>query len=352
LIETLRKLTESYAVALRAYLDGQGEAALLKAYDLGRAALAAKLSVLEVSTVHQVALVRTLLERLAPEERARIEKAASEFSAESLIPFELSAQGAREANQVLQHLNDTLAEKNAEIERQLAALRELQQLKDDLMSLIVHDLRNPLSGMISCLDLLKPSADDDDAATREVFTLAREGARKLSELIDDLLEVRKLEEGKLEVKLEPVLATEIVDEAIATLSSTARLEEVLLDVQVDDAALGFPGDRRLLRRVVENLVSNAIKFSRRNDTVTVVARAEGERAIIEVLDRGPGVAEELRAHLFQKFGSLEARSRGGRRGFGLGLYFVKLVATAHGGSATVEAREGGGSVFRVALPRR
>lgn len=350
--EDLERLTEAYAAGLRAYLNGQGEAALLNAYEVGRAALAAKLSVLELTAVHQVALVRTLLEKLAPGERTRIESMAADYSSESLVPFELTVRGAHEANAVLQRLNQALAEKNAEIQRQLEAVRSLELLKDDLMSLLVHDLRNPLAGMISCLDLLKPRPGDSEYdATLEIVKLAREGARKQSELLEDLLEVRKLEEGKLPLRLELVRLSELVDEAISTHTPTARLEEVHLELDTVDPFLTLEVDRRLIRRVVENLISNALKFSRAHGSVSISVRAVEDRVVLEVKDRGPGVAEELRDRLFQKFGSVEAKTAGGRRGFGLGLYVVRLVATAHGGSVEVAPREGGGTIFRVMLPR-
>lgn len=350
--ELLQRLTDAYAASLRAYLEGHGEEALLKGYDIGREAVASKLSVLEMTAVHQVALVRTLLARLAPEESRKIADMAAEFSAESLLPFELKVRGTHEANAILQQLNETLESKNALIARQLDELRILQALKDDLTSLVVHDLRNPLAGMISCLDLLKPSPGDPNyESTREIVTLAREGARKLSELVDDMLEVRKLEEGKIQLKKEPVVVADLAHDAIATLEPTARLEDVRIELVVEsDPALALDVDPRLMRRVVENLVSNAIKFTAAGSAVTITIRSLGDRLALEVADRGPGVAEELRDRLFQKFGSVEAKARGGRRGFGLGLYFVKLVATAHGGTVEAEARSGGGAVFRVVLP--
>lgn len=350
--EELKRLTDGYASALKAYLEGQGEAALLRAYDLGRAALGGNLSVLEMSTVHQVALVRTLLERLPEAERRRLETMAGAFSAESLLPFEMSVQGTHEANAVLQQLTETLAGKNAEILRQLQELRALESLKDDLMSLIVHDLRNPLAGMLSCLDLLKPRPGDPEyEPTLEIVTLAREGARKLSELLEDLLEVRKLEEGQVKVQRELVVLPELLHEAVATLAPSARLEQITIEVTTRESGLVLEVDRRLMRRMIENLLSNALKFSRPGSTVTLAVRATSDRVFIEVKDRGPGVSAELRGRLFEKFSSVEAKGSGRHRGFGLGLYVVKLVATTHGGGVEVEPREGGGTVFRVALPR-
>lgn len=351
--ETLRKLTERYAQALRRYLEqGGGEAALLDAYDVGRGAVAAKFSVLEMSAMHQAALMETLLARLPAEERAKVAQMASDFSAESLLPFELTARGAREQNAVLHQINETLEAKSAEISRQLAELVSLTTLKDDLLSLIVHDLRNPLAGMMSCVELLMPAPGDANyESTREIVHLAREGARKLNELIEDLLEVKKLEEGKVPIHAEAVSLAEIVREAIATLGPAARLDSIEVHFEAS-GPVELSVDRRLFRRLAENLISNALKFSRPKDTVNVTLAGRDGSVVLEVSDRGPGIAAELRDRLFQKFGNLDARSAGARRGYGLGLYFVKLVATAHGGSVAAEPRDGGGTTFRVHLPPR
>jgi signal transduction histidine kinase len=342
----LQRLTDSYSAALKGYLAGQGEEALLRAYETGREAVAAKLGVLEMSAVHQVALVQVLLERLPKEESERLARLAADFSAESLVPFELTARGTREANLMLQQLNETLEGKNAEIQRQLEELRSLQSLKDDLMSLIVHDLRNPLMGVLSCLDLLKSGTTDE---TREFVKLAVEGTRKLSELIDDILQVRQLEEGKLFLNVEAANPVDLVRQAVATLDASAKLAEVRLELAQSSGIPSLEVDRKLVRRAIENLLSNALKFSPAGSTATVTVRGADPGVAIEVADRGPGVAHDVKDRLFQKFGSLDARSAGSRRGHGLGLYFVKLVATAHGGGVSVREREGGGSVFSLSL---
>ncbi len=346
----LQDLTNRYATALKGYLEGQGEVALLRAYETGREAVAAGFDVLAMSAVHQVALVQVLLERLPAQESRRLAGLAADFSAESLVPFELTVRGTREANAMLQRLNETLEGKNAEIRRQLEEVQQLQSLKDDLMSLIVHDLRNPLMGILSCLDLLKPAPGAAvDPSTREVVKLALEGTRKLSELIDDILEVRQLETGKLELRREPERPLELVKEAAATLDAAAQLTGVTFEIVPGAEALLVPLDRKLVRRSIENLLSNALKFSPSRSAVTVKTSAVESGAAIAVADRGPGIANELRDQLFQKFGSLDARSAGSRRGHGLGLYFVKLVAQAHGGSVTVSERDGGGSVFTLTV---
>jgi signal transduction histidine kinase len=237
-----------------------------------------------------------------------------------------------------------------EIRRQLEELTQLQSLKDDLISLIVHDLRNPLAGVSSCLKLIepKPSAPDP-GGLREMVALAREGLRKLSELVTDLLEVHQLEEKKLELRRERCAVGELLRQAAATLEATARLSGVKLELaQVADVSPAV--DIRLVRRSIENLISNALKFSVEGSAVTLGAERAGEAIAIEVADRGPGLPDELKDRLFTKFASVEKTPSQVRRGYGLGLYVVKLVATAHGGSVEARPREGGGTVFRITLP--
>lgn len=346
----LKPLTDEYTAALRSYLEGGGEAALMRAYDAGKRAVADHVGFLEMSAIHQVALTTVLLDRLPEEERARIARHASEITAESLVPFEISVRGTHESNAMLEELNATLASKNEEIRRQLEELRQLQSLKDDLISLVVHDLRNPIAGMVSCLSLLEPSGTTAaDTEVREIVKLAREGARKASELVDDLLQVRLLEEGKVALRRQPTRLVDVLRQAIATLEGTAKLEGIplQLDAQADPIV---SVDHRLLRRSVENLISNALKVTKEGEPIVVSVREQAPSLLVEVADRGPGLPDDLRARLFQKFASVENHRRGSRRGHGLGLYVVKLVATAHGGEVDAVPRPGGGTVFRLALP--
>ncbi|MBI3726175.1 ATP-binding protein, partial [bacterium] len=110
-------------------------------------------------------------------------------------------------------------------------------------------------------------------------------------------------------------------------------------------------DRKLARRALENLIANAVKYSPRGQPVDIEARV-GERGIeIDVADRGPGIPDELKGTMFEKFGSVEVSRGEARRGYGLGLHLVKLAAEAHGGGVSVRDREGGGSIFRLVLPQ-
>ncbi len=237
-----------------------------------------------------------------------------------------------------------LRRQERQIQRQLAELREVVSLKDELVSLLVHDLRNPLSAMFSALHLLQDSVTEPEA--REDLRLGLDSAAKIRDLVDDLMQVRLLEEGKLKLAVEPADLGEVVRAAVETVRPQAQERRVALDVTTP-AGVSLPLDRKLVRRAVENLLSNAMKYTRGRVEVSVVPGASC--AEVRVGDTGTGIPEAYKPALFEKFGSVEARQGNARRGIGLGLYMVRLVAAAHGGSVSAEDRVGGGTVFRLHL---
>lgn len=251
-------------------------------------------------------------------------------------------QDERIRQQVLQ-----LQQKELVIGEQIEQVQHLQNLKDNLFALIVHDLRNPLAGVAGYLELLKerPTVDPVAATLRDKAALA---AKKLQDLLEEVLEVQRLESGALPVRLEPCSLSAIAHDAVATVEGAARARRIAIAIDcTDDPATTL--DRALVRRSIENLLSNAIKFSPQGEVVTVRIRAQaGPR--VEVADRGPGVTDSTKLRLFEKFASLEARRSGDRRrGFGLGLHLVKLVAETHHGTVFVKDHEGGGAIFGFTL---
>ncbi len=247
----------------------------------------------------------------------------------------------------------TLRAQEEQIHRHLQALERLQALKDDLFSLIMHDLRNPLTGVMGFLELLQHKLEGplpDVEAARRHAGRAAEGARKLHELLEQALEVRRLEEAAVPLRPEAVPLAELAQEAVRTLEGAARARTVDLAVEVE-AVPDLTLDRALARRALENLISNAIKVSPPAAVVTVRVRRADGRVALEVEDLGAGVADAAKPRLFGKFAVFDAPPGEGRpRGFGLGLHLVKLVADAHGGVVSVRDRPGGGSVFGLSFP--
>ncbi len=233
------------------------------------------------------------------------------------------------------------------IRRQVEELRQLDALKDDLVSLMVHDMRSPLAAVLAELDMLR--SDIPDEALREGAVSAYAAAGRLREIVDDILQVRLLEEGKLNLSLQSCPISDIVKEAVAGVESVATERGVSVALALD-GGLPLSVDRKLVRRAVENILANAIKYSPRSAFVEVQTRVAEGGIEVAVADRGPGIPDALKSKLFEKFGSVEMARGEARRGYGLGLYLVRLVASAHGGRTVAQNREGGGSVFGLWLP--
>jgi signal transduction histidine kinase len=237
------------------------------------------------------------------------------------------------------------------IRTQLQDLKHLQALKDDLVSLIVHDVRNPLMGVQGFLELLHRKLAKTCAPDVALFLeRATESSQRLREILEDMLNVRLLEAGELHLVRERLSLGVLAADAVATLEGAAKSQRVGLTLTVADEVF-VRADRKLSRRCLENLLANAVKYSRSGDTIELtVRRAEQGGGAVEIADRGPGIPDALKTEVFEKFGSVEAKRDTARRGYGLGLYLVRLVLAAHEGSVSVSDREGGGSVFHVFLP--
>ena len=232
------------------------------------------------------------------------------------------------------------------IRTQVHELRRLQLLKDDLVSLLVHDLRNPLAGVLSSIELAMDPATPEEQ--REDLARALRGANGLREVLDETLQVRLLEENAIVARRVEVDVRALLQSAISTLEGSARRRRVTVTCELEGDATAAV-DEKLVRRSVENLLSNALKYTAAGSAVSVAARNHLGWIEVEVSDRGPGIPPEQKNRMFEKFGSVEAQRGAVRRGIGLGLYLVKLVAAAHEGDVSVHDRDGGGSTFRLRL---
>ena len=238
-----------------------------------------------------------------------------------------------------------LKEQDRTIRAQLEQVRRLQAAKDDLVALLVHDLRSPLAGIIAHLQLLQLDLQGEKATDVQYALRAADTA--LGRL-EETLQIRLIEEGRLPIKRQRMDLSRAVDDTLEGLNAVAARKGVALRREVEGEPM-FLLDEGLVRRALENLVSNALKYTAAGGDVLVGVHPGAGGVAVEVADRGPGIPAELRPHLFEKFGSLEAARGHIRKGIGLGLYLVKLVAEGHGGAVSVEDRPGGGSIFRLTL---
>ncbi len=240
-----------------------------------------------------------------------------------------------------------LRHQDERIRHQLEDLRRLEHLKDNLAALLVHDLRNPLAGLSGLLAVMQQDARSPD--DREILDEAMTASRHLRETIEDMVQVRGLEEGHLAPRLEVVGLRALAAEALASVDGDARARSLQIELVGDDAMVDV--DATLLRRAIENLLINALRYTQPRSVVTLAFDVSGAEIDVTVADRGPGVPDAFKRSVFEKYGSVESGAGRVRRGCGLGLYLVKLVSEAHGGTASVEDRDGGGATFRMRLPR-
>ncbi len=237
-----------------------------------------------------------------------------------------------------------------ELRLKVIELGKLEQAKDAFVAMVSHDLRTPLTSILGSLRLLEGGALGGlPEQAMELVEIGRSSSERLLRLLDGLLDLQKIEAGRLERRRAPVEPRALAERAIAELRVLSEAAEVELVAQV--AAEGpLEADADRLLQVLTNLLGNAIKFSPRGARVTLEIGAAGERVRFAVRDEGPGIAAEECAQLFERFSQLEEGRRHGG-GTGLGLAISKAIVEAHGGEIGVESRLGEGSCFWLELPR-
>lgn len=237
--------------------------------------------------------------------------------------------------------------------RQERKLEALARLKDDLTQMIVHDLRTPLTAMIGSLQTVKDGVVGEvPADAREMMEIALDGSRSLLRMVNDLLDIAKMEAGESILDLAEADVAMIGDEAIRVVAPLADAHGVHLAILVEPGIPRVLVDREKVERMIVNLVGNAVKFTRPGGKVELrVTWVEARRRLlVAVADTGEGIPPQYREKIFDKFGQVETRKAGRKMSTGLGLTFCKLIAEAHGGSIGVESEVGKGSTFTVELP--
>ncbi len=226
-------------------------------------------------------------------------------------------------------------------------LRALEAMRDELVHMVVHDLRSPLGALVVSLDFLREglAGKVSDEAMEDIRG-ADAAARSMVGIANDMLDVSRLETAKLPVHRASEDLLHVVRDAIENVRRMQPDREIVIE---RDAPLVGNFDAALIRRVIENLISNGLKHTARAQPLRVVLR-DGEELRVVVRDRGRGVPLELREKIFEKFGAAGARTDSGYHSVGLGLAFCKLAVEAHGGRIGVDCPSEGGSDFWFTLP--
>ncbi len=230
-------------------------------------------------------------------------------------------------------------------------LLELQRVRQETSDLVVHDLRNPLSiiyGVLNMLEMVLPENVLED--NRELLTLASTASERMQRLVDSLLDVAKLETGEMPLVLARLNLNPILEEAAHRQGITAQARNVGIRVEAPEDLPALLIDTEKIERVIANLLDNALKYTPNNQEIVIVAEHSDDVILVSVIDAGPGIPEEERERIFERFTQIVG-SRPSRRGFGLGLTFCRLTVEAHGGEIWVEPGPNGvGSRFVFTLP--
>jgi two-component system sensor histidine kinase KdpD len=242
-------------------------------------------------------------------------------------------------------LKEELEEEKRRLKRKNEDLLTLEQIRDDLINMIVHDLKGPLGEIMANLDLL--SYAQLGSEHRECLDTAIEGSENLLRMILNLLDIKRMEEGKLELHYETFDVGEIIEEVVKRLKTLSKQKEIDIKIVLDEKVSTWIADRSIIERVLSNLLINAIKCSYRGGKVEIIARYhhEGKQLSVEVKDNGKGIPQGLHQKIFEKFSQVDGDYAERKYSTGLGLTFCKMAVEAHQGKIWVKSKEGKGSTF-------
>ncbi len=238
------------------------------------------------------------------------------------------------------------------VRRHHLAVLDLQRQKDLLSGMVLHDLRNPLAVTMGSLDLARAHADDLDPRVRDDLTRAARSARRARELLNTLLDIMRMEEGALSLNLERIDLGALVRGKVDEFQPLAQATSIALTANLPDGSVEASLDAGLIGRVIDNLVTNAVKHTPPGGRVEVRVEPDpGERQVaVSVTDTGEGIPADAIPLLFQKFAPVAGQQMRRPHDAGLGLVFCRMTVERHGGTIEARSERGKGSVFRVLLP--
>jgi PAS domain S-box-containing protein len=228
--------------------------------------------------------------------------------------------------------------------------RELEQLKDDFMSTVSHELRTPLFSIQGFVQVMLENDNLDPATHREFLTIIQIQAIQLSQMVNNLLDLSKFDEGKLELERKPVALLDLIHQTTLKLQGFAHQQKVKLSTQLPGLLPTVIADAQRLEQVLTNLIGNAIKFTNAGGEVSVMASASDTELLVQVKDNGIGIPAEALERIFSRYYQVEDRSERYARGSGLGLHIAQRIINEHGGRIWAESEAGQGSTFCFTLP--
>jgi signal transduction histidine kinase len=245
-----------------------------------------------------------------------------------------------------------IQEKSRQLEGANSRLQELDRLKSDFVANVSHELRTPLTAIKGAVDLvLREMAGPLTEKQRHYLKRVGSNTQYLGGLINDLLDLSKIESGKSEVKSNRVSLDGLVHEVVETLRPVATEKEIALDATISAPSILVWADRDKINQVLMNLIGNAIKFTPAQGRVAVSVAKDGKKSVqVSVSDSGPGIPPDEKEMIFDKFYQIAQMGDVKPKGTGLGLAICKALVELHGGRIWVESQANSGSIFYFTLP--
>jgi len=251
----------------------------------------------------------------------------------------------------LSRLNNELSNMHRELAKKNTELGQLNEEKNRFVGMAAHDIRKPLALIINYSEILAEEISsqlDEDQA--KYLSIIEKTGRSALEVVNSFLDIAKIEAGKFELLVQPGDLMEHVQQAVHFNSFLAQKKQIALNIAHEQDEIPAVFDGQKIDQVLDNLVSNAIKFSEPGTTVDIAVACEASRVVVSVRDQGQGIPAHEVERLFKPFGRTSVQSTAGESSTGLGLAISKKIVVAHGGAIWVETAEGKGTTFFFSLP--
>jgi signal transduction histidine kinase/response regulator of citrate/malate metabolism len=278
-----------------------------------------------------------------------ISRAIPVFEGEDIVEWFGTATDVTDRKQIEQALQQSLAaEQHARTEAQRAS-----RMKDEFLTMLSHELRTPLNAILGWSQVIASTAKTKPDNVRQGLDAIERNARMQAQLIEDLLDVSRISEGKLRLDVKQVALCEVVEAALASIEPAAHAKQITVQTMLDRQSDQVNGDPARLQQVVWNLLSNAVKFTSRGGRIQVLVERANSHVALSVSDNGEGIAPEFLPYVFERFRQADQTTTRVFGGLGLGLSIVKHLVELHGGTVQVKsAGKGQGASFQVELPLR
>lgn len=248
-------------------------------------------------------------------------------------------------------LNNSLSNTNRELQKSKAELSKLNELKNHFLGMAAHDLRSPIGSIGHLCDFVLESADSTlTRESREFISMIKSSSAFTLALLDELLDIARIEAGRLDLNLQQCDLRKLVEENLQIHRIAARTRNIEVAARSYETLPPVVLDRNKIIQVLNNLIGNAVKFSKQNGKVTVALMQAHNHVVVSVSDTGTGIAAHELEQVFEPFGKAGKTSPAGEKSTGLGLSIAKRIVVAHMGRIWVESEPGCGSTFRFSLP--